>query len=646
MTASEEQRAAEDGREGLEARAAHACERAVRWLLARQHPSGYWHEPLEANAAMDAEYVFMNRLIGRERPDLERRLAEHLLARQQADGGWAQWAGGPGHVSNTIEAYFALKLTGHTPDEPALARAREFVLAHGGLARAGVATRVWLACLGQFPWSGVPAIPVELVLLPPWAPGNVHAMASWARSVVVPLSLLLAYQPLQKVPDAARMSELWARPPARGDLVFPRSRELVTVRNLLLAADRAAGLLGRSPWKPLRRRAVARAIEWVLRHQDKNGQWGGLQLAMATSLVALHAIGFASDHPVMVSGVQAVDDLLTECDGTLLCQPTQAPTWDTALAARALLAAGLEPAHPALARAGEWLLARQVFRPGDWAVQRPALDPGGFPFGFANDWYPDVPTSAAVLGVLQELPLAATPTGRRAVARGLNWTLGMQSRGGGFAACDADSTARWMNELPVGDMGAMVDPPTGDVTGQALELMGASGYGSEFGRARTAVDFVRRAQRADGAWAGRWGVNCLWGTWTVLAGLAAIGEDLRAPHVRRAVEWLSARQNPDGGWGETPASYDADGLAGRGESTPSQTAWAVMALLAADGPRGEAVARGVDWLVRTQDADGTWVECAFTGTAFPHHIYLRFHLYRHSFPLMALGRYRQALGAS
>jgi squalene-hopene/tetraprenyl-beta-curcumene cyclase len=629
--------------EGLEARVTQAVARASQYLVATQHAGGYWHAPLEANATMEAEYVFSNRILGRDKPDLDARMAERLLALQQADGSWPQYHGGPGNLSTSIEAYFALKLTGLGADEPALERARDFILAGGGLARAGVFTRIWLAYFGQFPWSGVPAMPVELILLPPWSPLNIYSMSSWARGTVVPLTLLLANPPAVRTPGAAALGELWRRPPQREDLAFARSAELVTTRNFFLGLDAAVKAAGRSPWKPLRRRAVARAIEWILRHQDKNGQWGGIQPAMVNSVLALHAVGFANDHPAMVSGVAGVDEFLVECEGTLMYQPCVSPTWDTALAAKALLDAGMDPAHPALARAGEWLVANQIFRPGDWSVMNPRLEPGGWAFEFANDWYPDVDDSAVILMVLSRLPLATTPAGRRALSYGLNWTLGMQSRSGGFGAFDTDNTTEFLNRIPFADMEAMIDPPTEDLTGRLLELLGCVGYRADFGRAARALDFVRRRQREDGSWWGRWGVNFIYGTWSVLAGLESIGEDMGAPYVRRAVDWLRARQNADGGWGETVASYDDESLAGKGESTPSQTAWALLGLLAADGPRSEAVERGVDYLVRAQGPDGTWAERPFTGTGFPRHFYLRYHLYRHYFPLMALGQYRARL---
>jgi len=629
------------GEQGLAGRLDAAVERACAWLLARQHARGYWQAPLEANATMEAEYVFFNRMLGRRKADVERRVVERLLALQQADGSWPLYAGGPGSLSTTVEAYFALKLAGHGGDEPALVRARDFIRAGGGLVRAGVFTRIWLALFGQFPWEGVPVMPVELVLLPPWCPLNIYAMSSWARGTVVPLTLLLAHRPAVRTPAEATLAELWLAPPAPADLAFARSRELVTWRNVFLAVDAALRRLRRVPARPWRRRAVARAIEWVLRHQDTTGQWGGIQPAMLNSVLALSAVGFADDHPVIVRGVQGVDDFLIECEGTLCYQPCVSPTWDTGLAARALLDAGLDPAHPALGRAGEWLLGMQISRPGDWSVYNPSLEPGGWAFEFANDWYPDVDDSAVILMVLDALPIGRSPAGRRALAAGLNWTLGMQSRRGGFGAFDTNNEARFLNRIPFADMEAMIDPPTEDLTGRLLQCMATFGHTTAFGRARRAVEFLRRTQRPDGSWWGRWGVNFVYGTWCALAGLGAIGEDLRAPWVRRAVDWLVSRQNPDGGWGESPASYDDESRAGIGESTPSQTAWALMGLLAADGAASAAVERGITYLLATQTAEGTWEERAFTGTGFPGHFYLRYHLYRHYFPLMALGQYRR-----
>ncbi|MEW6267880.1 MAG: squalene--hopene cyclase [Thermodesulfobacteriota bacterium] len=617
-------------------------------LLRKQHPAGYWHAPLEANVGMDAQYVIFNRFVGRRPEAIERRLVEHMLAKQADDGSWPLYQDGPGHLSTTIEAYFAMKLAGLSPDEPAMRRARDFVLGHGGLARAQVFTRAYLAYFGEFPWWGLPAMPAELMLLPPWFPLNIYAMSSWARETVVPLLVLFANKPRVTLDPQLGVRELWLREPRRGDLAFaPEDRWLpFSWRNFFLRLDQALKLVGRSPWKPLRRRALERAERWILERQDKNGGWGGIQPPMLNCVMALQTLGYPQDHPAIVAGIQAIDDFLIECDGHLIFQPCVSPTWDTALTMRAMLDAGVPGDHPALRRAAEWLVDNQIFVPGDWSVYNPDLEPGGWAFEFANDWYPDVDDSAVILMVLRRILFEERTRADRAIARGMSWTLGMQCRNGGYAAFDTDNDAEFLNRIPFADMEAMIDPPTEDLTGRVLELMGSYGFDLDYGRARRARDFLLRTQRKDGSWWGRWGSNFIYGTWSALLGLRAIGEEPEAPHVRRAVRWLEEHQNPDGGWGETLASYHDESLAGRGPSTPSQTAWAIMGLLAGQRGVSAAVERGVEYLAETQNQDGTWDEVPFTGTGFPRHFYLRYTMYREYFPLMALGQVQARLQAA
>lgn len=623
-----------------------AIERSHAAFLRQQHPEGFWHAPLEANVSMDAQYLFLNRFMGRQQTRVDRRIVDHMLATQNDDGSWPLYSGGPGHVSDTIEAYFALKLAGVRNDDAALRRARDFILAHGGLAAAGVFTRTFLAYFGQFPWYGLPAMPVELILLPPWCPINIYALSSWARETVVPLTVLMAMRPAIRVEPSEGVDELWLRPPTRADLRFPRSAELLTWRNAFLALDHTLKLLGRSPWKPLRRRALRRAEQWILAHQDVNGGWGGIQPPMVNCVMALRALGYPDSHPAVVKGLHAIDEFVIADGDRLLFQPCVSPTWDTALMAKALLDSGLPAAHPALRRAADWLIDNQIFKPGDWSIYNPDLEPGGWAFEFANDWYPDVDDSAVILMVLKRIASRDPRRTDRAVAAGINWTLGMQSGNGGWGAFDTDNDREFLNRIPFADMEAMIDPPTEDLTGRLLELMGTYGHDLRFARARRAHDFILRTQRADGSWWGRWGVNFIYGTWSVLAGLRAIGDDPGAPHVRRAVTWLKAHQNPDGGWGETIASYDDERLAGRGPSTPSQTAWAILGLLAGEDGMSDAVQRGVGFLLEQQRGDGQWDEQPFTGTGFPRHFYLRYDMYRNYFPLMALGGMRARLGGN
>jgi squalene-hopene/tetraprenyl-beta-curcumene cyclase len=624
----------------------HTIGRSQEYFRREQTAEGYWHRPLEANATMDAEYIFFMHFMGRVDARRQGRIVEHLLATQLADGSWALYPDAPGHLSNTIEAYFAMKLAGLEPSHPALARARELVLARGGAAKAGVFTRMFLAYFGQFPWDGVPAMPVELVLLPPWFPINIYEMSSWARGTVVPLTVLMAKRPHVAIPPERGVAELFVAPPRPADYAFAGDPRLLTWRNFFLALDRTLKLVGRSPWKPLRRRALAAAADWILAHQDVNGGWGGIQPAMVNSVMALRVLGYPDDHPAVTKGIQAIEDFVIEEDGELFFQPCVSPTWDTALAAKALLDSGVAPDDPSLRRAADWLLAQQIFKGGDWQVKRPDLEPGGWAFEFANDWYPDTDDTAVILMVLERIAVADEARRRHAIARGLNWTLGMQSRNGGWGAFDTDNEREIFNKIPFADMEAMLDQPTADLTGRHLELMGSFGYDLEMRPARRALEFVRRTQEPDGSWWGRWGVNYIYGTWSVLAGLRAIGEDLSRPYVRRAVQWLKDHQNEDGGWGETCDSYADPALAGRGPSTPSQTAWALLGLLAGEDALGPELVRGVAYLAQTQRPDGTWDERHFTGTGFPRHFYLRYYMYRNYFPLMALGLFRARAAAA
>jgi squalene-hopene/tetraprenyl-beta-curcumene cyclase len=485
-------------------------------------------------------------------------------------------------------------------------------------------------------------MPVELVLLPPWSPINIYALSSWARETVVPLTILMAKRPQIAIAPGEGVDELWLRPPTAEDLAYRRSREWVTWRNFFLALDRTLKIVGRSPWKPLRRRALARAERWILERQDVNGGWGGIQPPMVNCVMARRARGYAESHPAVARGLQAIDDFVMADGDQLFFQPCVSPTWDTALMSKALLESGVRGDHPALRRAADWLIDNQIFARGDWSVYNPDLEPGGWAFEFANDWYPDVDDSAVILMVLKQI--ARRDARRdRAVAAGMNWVLGMQSRNGGWGAFDTDNDSEFLNQIPFADMEAMIDPPTEDLTGRLLEMMGTYGYDLRFNRARRAREFLLQTQRSDGAWWGRWGANFIYGTWSALAGLRAIGDDVEAAHIRRAVGWLKTHQNGDGGWGETMASYDDERLAGRGESTASQTAWAILGLLAGKNGVSEAVQRGLDYLVTQQRPDGQWDESLFTGTGFPRHFYLRYDMYRNYFPLMALGAARQRL---
>jgi len=630
-------------RERLRSRLDEVIARSHATFLEQQRAEGYWHAPLEANVAMDAQYIFLNRFMGRC-PQIEARVVEHMLTTQSDDGSWPLYDAGPGHLSNTIEAYFALKLAGHAVDEAPLRRARDFIKAHGGLAKAGVFTRTFLAYFGQFPWWGLPAMPVELVLLPAWFPLNIYAMSSWARGTVVPLTVLMAKRPSIAVGARMDVQELWLAPPTPESVRFPASPTWLTWRNFFLAADRALTVLGRSPWKPWRARALQHAEAWIVAHQDVNGGWGGIQPAMINSVMALRALGYRDDHPAIARGVQAVDDFLIDDDGQLFFQPCVSPTWDTALAAKALLDSGLAPNHPALTRAAEWLIGNQIFKPGDWQIYNPGLRAGGWAFEFANDWYPDVDDTAVILMVLQRIATADAASTQRALAHGIDWVLGMQSRNGGWGAFDTDNDAEFLNQIPFADMEAMIDPPTEDLTGRLLELMGNIGVDLNAHRARRARNFILRTQRADGSW---------WGS---------LGRQLHLRHVVGALRIASDRRRPARA-AHPPRRGVAAGAPEHRRRMGRNAAFLRRRVLRRQGrvdgianrlggPRsvGRGARRDCRIATRRRISARHAARRRHMGRAsrspapvFPRHFYLRYDMYRNYFPLMALGQFRQRL---
>ena len=629
-----------DARSDLASGVRHAIARAQQRFLALQSPQGYWHAPLEANVSMDAQYIIFNRFMERSRPDIEDRLAKHIRSTQQSDGSWPLFVKGPGHIGVTVESYTALRLLGVGPDDPTLARARAFIHERGGLEKAGVFSKIFLAYLGEVPWTAVPTLPPELMFVPPWSGFSIYEMSSWARGTVVPLLVLMARKPRVKTPAGFTVRELHRDPSRAGEMYVSRPYTTFSVDNFFLVADRALKVWEKMPFHPLRERAIRMACEWTLQHQDRNGGWGGIQPPMVNGPMALKTAGYPADHPGVAKGIQALDDFLIEIPtGHLIAQPCVSPVWDTALAAKALLESGMREDHPALVKAVDWLIDNQIHTPGDWTIKNPNLTPGGWAFEFANDWYPDVDDSAVILMVLRRVRHPDVPKKEQSIKKGLAWTIGMQSANGGWGAFDMDNTLDLLNRIPFADMEAMIDPPTADVTGRLLEVMGAYRFDADDPRAARGIEFLRRTQEPSGAWWGRWGVNYIYGTWSVLAGLRSIGEDLGSEPVRRAVAWLKSVQKPDGSFGEDCRSYDDPSLAGQGATTASQTAWAALGLLAGEDAISPELVRAIEYLVNTQQEDGFWFEEEFTGGGFPRHFYLRYWMYRAYFPLMALGQF-------
>lgn len=615
-----------------------AIERATDYLLSVQYQEGYWWAELESNSTITAEHLFLTHILGIGSQELWDKIARQLLSWQREDGSWAIWYDGPGDLSGTVEAYVALKMAGVDPDSPEMTKAREWIMARGGVERVRNFTKIWLALMGEWPWEGLPVIPPEVVLLPKWFLINIYEFGSWARGTMVPLTIVYAHRPVFPIPSHARIDELFPRGRANADLSLPKKRS--AWGRFFTFADKVLRVHEHSRWKPLRKRAIKLAEEWIIARQEADGCWGGIQPAWVYSLIALYVLGHDLEGPILKKGIEGLKRYSIEEDGKFRFQSCISPVWDTGLAMIALQDAGLPADHPALVKAGEWLLNEQIFVGGDWQVKCKGR-PGGWAFEFDNDVYPDTDDSSVVMMAIQRTDLPGRAK-EYAISRGLEWLLAMQSSNGGWGAFDRNNTRALLREIPFADFGEMIDPPSVDVTGHIVELLGRLRYRKGFRPLDRALAYLKREQEPDGAWYGRWGVNLTYGIGYVLPALAAVGEDMRAPYVRRAVDWLISHQNEDGGWGERVEGYYDPTWRGRGPSTASQTAWALLALLAAGEIDHRATKAGIEYLIRTQEKDGSWDEPYFTGTGFPPDFMIKYHLYRDVFPVMALGRYRNA----
>ena len=607
-----------------------------------QYEEGYWVEELESNATITSEFVFLQHFLGIEGRYRDRRdkLRNYLLSIQREHGGWDLFYSGPPDISATIEAYTALKMLGVSPHDPAMVKARKVIADLGGVRKARVFTKIFLALLGQSSWDDVPVMPVELILLPNWFYFNIYEMSSWSRGTVVPLTIVYAHQPVWPLPEEVSVPELFT--PEDQDLSIKSKGPGLNWPNFFLWVDKTLKSLGTLGWRPLRKTAMRKALRWTLDHQEPEGDFSGIQPAMFNSILALHLLGYPLDHPLLVKAFEAVDRFLIERDDHLLLQACVSPLWDTAIAANALMDSGVPGDHPSVVQACDWMLKKQVTKRGDWRFKNPGTPAGGWAFEFFNENYPDCDDTAEILMALDRTQLPADSNKSREMDRALTWLFSMQSSNGGWAAFDRDNDHELFNQIPFADHGAMLDPPTVDVTGRVLWMLGRIGHPVDDPRVRRAIDFIYSEQEADGCWWGRWGVNYIYGTWLVTMGLKSIGEDMQQPRIRKTVEWIEAHQNEDGGWGETCDSYINPKLRGQGDSTCSQTAWALMALVELGEVENEAAQRGVDYLIAQQQENGSWYEDYFTGTGFPGHFYIRYHMYRQFFPLMALSRYRNA----
>jgi len=598
-----------------------ALTRGAERLRALQHPDGWWKGELETNVTIDAEDLFVRYYLGILTAAQKASTARWIRSKQRYDGSWATFFNGPADLSTTVEAYVALRLAGDPPDAAHMRHASDVIRDLGGVERTRVFTRMWLSLLGLWSWDEVPALPPEQILLPARAPLSIYAFGCWARQTLVALSIASTLKPGVSVPFG--IHELRTGVPIETP-VEPIARAFTFL-------DRGLHRYEQKPIAPLRRRALRAAERWIVDRQEADGSWGGIQPPWVWSIIALHALGYGLDHPVIVRALAGLDSFTIEDDLGRRLEACQSPVWDTALAVLALLDAGLEPVHESVARGARWLAGREVRVKGDWAVRRPRLAPGGFPFEFANDNYPDVDDTAVVVLALRRAEIEDAG----AVDRGIAWSVGMQSSDGGWAAFDVDNTSPLPAKLPFCDFGAVTDPPSADVTAHMVEMLGFEGRADD-AATRRGIEWLLREQEEDGSWFGRWGANHVYGTAAVVPALAACGL-ARHESVRAAVSWLERVQNEDGGFGEDLRSYRDTSWRGRGTSTASQTAWALLAFHVA-GETGRSAERAVDWLVETQRGDGGWDEPQFTGTGFPRDFYLNYHLYRQVFPVMALGR--------
>lgn len=624
-----------------------ALARAADALFAMQDPRGFWWAELESNVTITAEVVLLHVVWGTIDRVPKANAERYFREQQRHHGGWELYYGDGGELSTTVEAYMALRLLGVGVDDPALVRARQYILERGGITKTRIFTKFHLALLGAYDWRGLPALPPALMLLPDRGPFSIYDLSSWARGSTVPLLIVFDKKPVYE--PRLSLDELYAEGRASATFALPKPQSLLefafTSIDGVLKAGEARGLI------PGRARGVARAEKWVLERQEATGDWGGIIPAMLNSMLALRVLGYRVDDPEVVRGFAAIDTFTIANDGAYRVQPCVSPVWDTGLAVRALADAGVAANDPRLLRATDWLLEKQILDYGDWQVKNRDGVPGGWAFEFDNRFYPDVDDTAVIVMALAAVDHPQMKRVRASMERASAWIATMQCVTGGWGAFDVDNDKAWLNRIPYGDLKAMIDPSTADVTARVLEMLGRGGLRMERRREEAALQFLLDEQEADGAWFGRWGVNYVYGTSGALAALGVMAptKTVRNAMIRGAV-WLRSVQNLDGGWGETCESYKKPSLRGRGASTPSQTAWGIIGLLALIERTPElraeflpSIERGVKYLLAQQRDDGTWTESEFTGTGFPQHFYLRYHLYAQHFPLTALGRYAKSI---
>jgi squalene-hopene/tetraprenyl-beta-curcumene cyclase len=626
-----------------------SIKRSQDWLLAQQKPEGYWIGELFVDVTLISDYIIFMHWRGEVDFAKQAKIVKSILDRRLPDGGWNIYVGGPAELNATVKAYFALKLAGYPSDEPVMKKAHATILRLGGIPRTNTYNKLMLALFGQYPWKYLPIIPSEIVLLPNWLYFNIYEMSSWSRCMVVPLSIINHFKPTRYLPPEKQLHELFPYGTEHSRFRMPWTPQWLSWPNFFLAWDSILKTLDSLPWKPFRARALRFSEQWMTeRVKEGSDGLGAIFPSMMYSIIALKALGYSDDHPIVQRALRVFNELIVddEASGDLRMQPCFSPIWDTAITTFALGESGIPPETPQMVKAAEWMISKEVRIRGDWHVKNPHPENSGWAFEFNNPYYADVDDTFKVLLALSKVRMPDEAAKKEVTERAMRWAISFQCRNGGWAAFDKNVTKSWLEDVPFADHNAILDPPCSDITSRALEVFGRYGFSRQEPFVRRALKFVRLTQNEDGPWIGRWGVNYIYGTWLVLRGLAAIGEDMNQDWILRARDWLESCQNPDGGWGETCASYDDPRLKGQGDSTVSQTAWALMGVIACGDVRRPSIIRGIDYLSKTQQPDGQWREDLITGTGFPRVFYLKYDMYRNNWPLLALSDYRRAAARS
>jgi squalene-hopene/tetraprenyl-beta-curcumene cyclase len=624
-------------------------QRAQHNLWSLQKEGGYWCEELIVDSTLVSDIVLFMHWRGEVDFEKASKCVKHLLDRQLPDGGWNIYPSGPSEVNATVKAYFALKLAGFHPEEPLMRKAHATILRLGGIPKCNTYNKLFLALLGQFPWKYLPIIPVETVLLPNWLYFNLYEMSSWSRAMLVPLAIINHFKPTRFLPEEKQLHELFPYGTEHKDFSLRWDKKLFSWRNFFLSWDVSLKFVDSLPYKPFRSRALEKAEEWLLtRIGEGSDGLGAIFPSMLYTIIALKCLGYSEDHPVLKKAIRDFCELEVHDtkQNDFRMQPCFSPIWDTGITMVALGESGVPKDDPRLRKAADWLLSKEVRVRGDWYIKNPHPENSGWAFEFNNVYYPDVDDTWKVLLALQFAEGSDPVKQNEVMQRALKWAISFQCDNGGWAAFDKNVTKEWLQDVPFADHNAILDPPCSDITARAIEVFGRMGLNRRERFIQRGIEFIRRTQEEDGSWQGRWGVNYIYGTWLVLRGLSFISEDMNQDWVLRGRDWLESCQNDDGGWGETPASYDDPKLKGQGPSTASQTAWAINGICSCGDVNRDSIRRGIAYLCRTQNSDGSWTEDYITGTGFPKVFYLKYDSYRNNWPLLALSDYRRLSACS